>query len=117
MALTELKVGTKSLSGNTEWSLTADAAFSATANTTTGCYQAFVDLSDMTSGDLLNLKIYEKCRSSNSQLTIYSSYLAGSQAEPLWVSPSLILMNGWDITANSQQGGSILINWSLRQIA
>lgn len=117
MALTELKVGTKSLSGNTEWSLSSDAAFSATANTSTGCYQTFIDVSDMTAGDQLNIRIYEKCRSSNSQLLLYSSYLTGTQNDPLWVSPSLILMNGWDFTANSQQGGTILINWSIRQIA
>lgn len=116
MAITEMKTGNKSLAGNTEWSLTADAG-GPTANTTDGVFQVYIDLSGMTAGEYLRIKIYEKVTSANTQREVLETTVVGVQSEPMWVSPSLILLHGWDITANSIIGGTIPIDWSIRQIA
>ncbi len=114
MAITELYSGTEAIS-TTEWSLTTDTAGPDT-DTTDGVFQVFLDVSDMIAGDELQIRIYEKVRSADTQRIVYQSTLIGAQSEPIWVSPSLILMHGWDITLDAI-AGTITVNWSIRQVA
>ena len=115
MAISEYKSGTASVS-TTEYSLVNNSTTIAT-DATDGVYQAFIDVSNMVAGDQLNINIYEKCRSADTQRLIYSSDLIGAQPQPIWVSPSLVLMHGWDITVTTVVGGTITVNWSIRQVA
>lgn len=114
MAIAELYSGTHAVD-TTEWSLTTDSA-GPDADTTDGVFQAVLDLSDMIAGDQLQIRVYEKCRSGDTQRVVYEAILTGAQAAPLWVSPSLILMHGWDITADAL-AGTITVLWSIRQVA
>lgn len=114
MAITELYSGTEAV-GATEHSCTTDTA-GPDADTTDGVFQVFLDVSDMISGDELEIKIYEKCRSGDTQRVVYQANLVGAQAQPIWVSPSLILMHGWDVTLDAI-AGTITVNWSIRQVA
>jgi hypothetical protein len=47
---------------------------------------------------------------------VYEAILRDAQAEPIWVSPSLILMHGWDVTLDALTG-TITCNWSIRKAA
>lgn len=114
MAIAELYSGTKAVD-TTEWSLTTDTA-GPDADTTDGVFQAFLDLNDMIAGDQLQIRVYEKCRSGDTQRVVYEAILTGAQAQPMWVSPSLILLHGWDITADAL-AGTITVLWSIRQVA
>ena len=114
MAIAQLYSGTKAVD-TTEWSLTTDTA-GPDADTTDGVFQVFLDVSDMIAGDELQIRIYEKCRSGDTQRIAYQASLVGAQAEPLWVSPSLILMHGWDVTLDAI-AGTITVLWSIRQVA
>lgn len=116
MPITELITGTEAI-GSTEWSLATDTSYdTGDAQTTDGVFQVFIDVSDMVAGDQLEIKIYEKVRSGDTQRVVYKSTLTGAQNEPIWVSPSLILMHGWDITCDAISG-TITVNWSIRQVA
>lgn len=115
MAITELYSGTEAVS-TTEWSLTTDTA-GPDADTTDGVFQAFLDVSDMVAGDQLQIRVYEKTRSGDTQRIVYQAILSGAQSEPIWVSPSLILMHGWDFTCDVLVGGTITVLWSIRQVA
>lgn len=114
MAISELYSGTEAV-GATEWSLTTDTS-GPDADTNDGVFQAFLDLSDMVAGDLLRIRVYEKARSGDTQRIASEWWLSGVQAEPLWVSPSLILMHGWDFTAYAS-AGTVTVLWSIRQVA
>lgn len=114
MAITETHSGTEAVS-TTEWSLTNDSSTIAT-NTTDGVYQIWLDLSDMVAGDRLQIRVYEKVRSADTQRIVYEAILAGAQAQPNWVSPSLVLMHGWDATLDAL-AGTITVTWSIRQVA
>lgn len=114
MAITELFTGTEAVS-TTEWSMVNDSSSIAT-NTTAGVFQVFADVSDMVAGDQLQIRVYEKVRSADTQRIVYNAVLVGSQSEPIWVSPSLILMNGWDVTMDAL-AGTITVTWSIRQVA
>lgn len=114
MAITELYSGTEAVAG-TEWSLTTDTS-GPDADTTDGVFQAFLDVSDMVAGDELEIRVYEKARSGDTQRLVELWVLSGVQSSPLWVSPSLILMHGWDFTAKAA-AGTITVNWSIRKVA
>jgi hypothetical protein len=114
MAITELYSGTEAIS-TTEWSLTTDTS-GPDSDTTDGVFQTFLDVSDMVAGDELQIRVYEKCRSGDTQRIVYQDTLVGVQAEPIYVTPSLILMHGWDVTLDAI-AGTITVLWSIRQVA
>ncbi len=114
MAIAELYTGTEAV-GATEHSLTTDTS-GPDADTTDGVFQVFLDLNDMVAGDQLQIRIYEKVTSSSTQRIVYEAILTGAQAQPVWASPSLILMHGWDVTLDAL-AGTITVDWSIRQVA
>lgn len=115
MAITELISGTEAVS-TTEHSLATDTSYdTGDAQTTDGVFQAFLDVSDMVAGDQLQIRIYEKVRGGDTQRIVYEAVLTGAQSQPVWVSPSLVLMHGWDITCGAL-AGTITVNWSIRQV-
>lgn len=114
MSIAELYTGTEAVS-STEWSITTDTA-GPDADTNDGVFQVFLDVSDMIAGDQLQITIYEKVRSGDTQRVVYQAYLTGAQSKPIWVSPSLILLHGWDVTLLAVSG-TITVNWSVRQVA
>ena len=112
MAFTEI-TGTEAVS-TTEWSLATDTSYdTADAQTTDGFLSAVLDLSDMIAGDQLQIRIYEKCRSSDTQRIVYETILTGAQSFPIWYSPAIPVMHGWDVTCDAL-AGTITVNWSLR---
>jgi hypothetical protein len=113
MAISELYSGTENIS-TTEHSLTTDTA-GPDADTTDGVFQVFIDTFDMVAGDQLQIRVYEKVRAADTQRVVYEAILTGAQPTPIWVSPSLILMHGWDVTLDAL-AGTITVNWSIRSV-
>ena len=113
MAITEYKTGTATIS-TTEYSLVTPGTTLAN-DTTTGVYQVFIDFSNMASGDEYDIKIKEKVISGGSQQLIYSGQLEGVQSSP-FVTPTLILMQGWDVTVSRVSGTDRSISWSIRKV-
>lgn len=112
MAITEIS-GTEAVS-TTEWSLATDTSYdTADAQTTDGVLQVWLDLSDMIAGDQLQIRIYEKVRSADTQRVAYETILTGALSQPIWVSPALTVMHGWDATCDAL-AGTVTVNWSLR---
>lgn len=115
MAISEAYTGTETVS-TTEWSLTTDTSGPDT-QTTDGVYQCFLDLSALAKGDLYEFRVYEKVGSGSTQRVVYSVRFANAQTEPVWVSPSLILIHGWDMTLDKISGTDRAIDWSIRAVA
>ena len=121
MAISEVATGTKAVD-TTEWSIAdvstanGEAYNTSTPLTTDGVYQVFLDLDDMVEGDQLQIRNYEKARSGDTQRIVYESVITGDQGGQIWVSPSLILMHGWDVTLDAL-AGTITVLWSIRSVA
>lgn len=113
MAISEAYSGTASIS-TTEFSCPNNST-TLTPVTADGVYQVFLDTSDMVEGDQLQIRIYEKCRSADTQRIIYEAVLTDTMAQT-WVTPSLILLHGWDLTLDAL-AGTITVNWSIRKVA
>lgn len=82
-----------------------------------GVFQFLIDFRNMASGDQYRVKLYERVYAAASQSGIEEWYLSGPQAQPLFVTPSFILGEGWDITAIRTAGSDRTIFWSLRKVA
>lgn len=116
MAITEAYANTQAVD-TTEWSLTGDDN-TLGAVTDDGVYQVFLDLNDMVSGDELQIRIYEKVQAADTQRVVYQTNLIGPQSPPIWVSPSLVLMHGWDVSLDQIAGTTgITVTWSIRKVA
>jgi hypothetical protein len=111
---TQVFSGTEAVT-TTEWSMTTDTA-GPDVDTTAGTYQIFLDISDMVTGDELRIRVYEKVRSGDTQRIVWQSNLIGPQSPPIWVSPALILIHGWDATLYAV-AGTITVLWSIRDAA
>lgn len=111
----EAYTGTEAVS-TTEHSMTTDTA-GPDADATAGIYQAFLDLNALASGDVYEFKVYEKVRTGDTQRAVYSARFANTQATPVWVSPTLVLGIGWDMTLLKISGTDRTINWRISKIA
>jgi hypothetical protein len=111
----EAFTGTETVS-TTEHSMTTDTA-GPDADTTSGIFQAFVDLNAVAAGDVFEFRAYEKVRTGDTQRLIYSARFAGAQAMPVWVSPTLVLGIGWDMTLKKISGTDRAINWRISRVA
>jgi hypothetical protein len=115
VAITEYFSGTETV-GTTEWSLTTDTA-GAKAQTDDGVYQFFLDLSALTKDEEFDLVVYETVISGGTQRVVFREFFSGVQSDPVWVSPSLVLMHGWDATIVKMLGTDKSIDFSVRRIA
>lgn len=115
MAITEAFSGSETVS-TTEHSLTTDTA-GPDAETSDGVFQCFLDLNALAKGDVFQFRVYEKVLSSSTQRVVFEVRFANAQSEPVWVSPSLILMHGWDMTLDRISGSDRAIDWSIRKVA
>ncbi len=111
----EAYTGSETIS-TTEWSLTTDAS-GPDADTNAGIYQVFVDLSALAAGDTFVFKTYERVRTGDTQRVVYEVNFTGAQSQPVWVSPSLILGVGWDMTLDKLAGTDRAINWRISRIS
>jgi hypothetical protein len=83
-----------------------------------GIYQLWVDDGgNMTKTEEYRIKIYEKVEATGgTKKVVFSATLKGVQSE-VWVSPSLILMHGWDMTLQKIAGTDRAFDASIRKIA
>lgn len=83
-----------------------------------GVYQLWVDgVGVMAKGDEFIIKIYEKVEATGgTKRVVFSSTLSDVQSEN-WVSPMLILINGWDMTITKVAGTDRAFDASIRRVA
>lgn len=114
MAISTAFYGNNSIS-TTEFSLTANST-SLGSNTSAGIYQCFIDFANLTVSEQYEFKVYEQVSNTSAQRVVYRSYAAGVQAQPIFASPSLVLMNGWEMSLDKLAGTDRNIVWSIRKV-
>lgn len=114
MAISEHTSGSQTATINTEHTLNGTSP-----ETTDGIYQLVVDLNAMALGDILELRIKEKARSGDTQRTVWTAVISHDQHadSELFMSPSLILLHGWDMTLKQTAGTGRAFPWSIRKVA
>lgn len=110
---TEAFTGTETV-GTTEHSMTTDTAGPDT-ETSDGYFHAVIDFTNMAAGDVFEWRLYEKVTSGASQVLSVVARFADAQGAPLWFSPPLPLLHGWDMTLKKISGTDRSITWSIRK--
>ena len=115
MAVTEANTFNTSVS-TTELSIINGTSTIATS-TTAGCYQCYLDLSVLDAGDRFEFRVYEKVRSASTQRVVMLATFQHAQGTDgaNWVSPPLLLLNGWDMTLKRVAGTDRTIEASIRK--
>jgi hypothetical protein len=102
--------------GTTEYSLPADANYSSgSPQTTDAVVQAFLDLSALAAGDQFQIAVYEKVNAGTQRLVGVPAVVVGAQSG-LYVTPAMVLGEGWDITVKKLAGTDRSIAWSIRTV-
>jgi hypothetical protein len=99
-----------------EYSL-PNASTSLTPQTTDGVYQFFIDFAAMAAGDQYVVQLKEKYDAAGTQRLIEEWIFAGAQGKPMFVAPTFVLGEGWDITVKRLAGSDRAIAWSIRKVA
>ena len=82
-----------------------------------GIYQLWVDPGAMVKADEYIIRIYEKVEGTGgTKKVVWSVSLMGVQSTNI-VSPSLILINGWDMTIQKVAGADCAFDASIRKVA
>lgn len=111
MAVTSYASGSQTCTISTEHTLTANP------ETTAGAYQLLLDLNALASLDILEIRIKEKVQSSGStERVVWFDVVNNAQGEEkIWVSPVIMLLNGWDMSIKQTAGTGRVILWSIRK--
>jgi len=115
MAISQPYSGTFTVS-TTELSLISGTS-TLQSNATAGIYEVMIDLNALASGDSFTLSFKEMTKPAGTQHVIDAVVFAGAQANPVYVAPSMLLINGWDVTLIKNQGTDRAIDYSIRQVA
>ena len=102
--------------GTTERFLASDST-TKTDQTADGVYQLFLDLNAVAAGDIFQVKVYERISSGGTTRVLYIDNVSGPLDSPMYASPSLILVHGWEFSLAKISGTDRSIAWSIRKVA
>lgn len=85
-----------------------------TSNVTDGFFQCWLDLNALAAGDTYVLRLYEKVNGSTQRLA-ESWTFSGVQGKPIFATPGMLLVDGWDFTLQKVAGTDRTIQYSIRQ--
>lgn len=101
--------------GTTEYSLTLNSTSGVPATKTDKVTTSLVlDVNAVIAGDQFRVTLYDKCRSGDTQRVVANWYITGSQAEPIFMTPPIIIGEGWDFTIKKITGTDRAIASSVR---
>lgn len=82
-----------------------------------GVYQLWIDAGAMAKGDEFAVKLYEKVEGTGGIKKVFAQWsLQGVQTE-VFVTPTFILINGWDMTITKLAGTDRAFDASIRKVA
>lgn len=84
--------------------------------TADGVYQAVFGLGAMAAGDQFQLTAYEKVNA-GTQGIVLQAVVTGAQAQPQYIMPALILVDGWEFSIKKLAGTDRSITFSIRKVA
>jgi hypothetical protein len=104
--------------GTSEYSIPADTTTGVpTSQTDDGVFQLWVtDQGNMTKTEEYQISIYEKIETNGPQKLIFRATIKGVQSEA-FVTPTLILLHGWDMTLKKLAGTDRAFDASIRKVA
>lgn len=87
------------------------------AATDNGVFQPWFDISQLASGDTLEIRLYEKVIPAGTQRLFLLDTIVGPVTgdQLIWVGPSIVLLHGWAFGLKQTGGVAISVDYSIRQ--
>jgi hypothetical protein len=102
--------------GATELSVVSGTTSLAT-DTSDGVFQLWIDAGNMAKGDEYRVRLYEKVEETGGVKKKFAEWsLLGAQTE-IFVTPTFILMHGWDMTIQKIAGTDRAFDANIRKVA
>lgn len=111
MAVSEHAAGAQAATIGTEHFLGTDP------DTTDGAFQFVVGLDVLADLDELEIRVYEKVRSTSTAQQIHVWTIVHAQSDDAFFSPALILLHGWRFSIKQTAGTGRTFEWSIRKVA
>ena len=103
--------------GATEWSVSTNSA-GPDLNTTAGVYQLWVDcVGVLAKGDEFAIRGYEKVEATGGSQRLFMKAILSDVQSEVFVTPTFILMNGWDFTLQKVAGTDRAFDAVIRKVA
>lgn len=113
MAIYTENKGTQTI-GTTEYSIAQSANYSAGSPKTTPAYvEGYADFLALAAGDRFQMTVYERVNGGTQAPVITPIVIDGAQGQH-WVTPRLLLLDGWDITIKKLAGNDCSVKFSVR---
>lgn len=114
MAITEVFQDSATIS-TTEYFLAADSTTQGSGQSTPGAYQLWLDLSALANGDEFRIRVYDAIAAAGTVRIAMEWTVGHAQSEPMYVTPTLLLMHKWDFSITRLAGSDRSIAWSIRK--
>lgn len=86
--------------------------------TTDGMFQVFLDVNAVAKADDFEFKVTDEARDADSTSQVLDRAMIGNDRQlDIWLSPTYILMNGWEFSLDKMAGTDRSIAWSIRKMA
>src|SRR3972149_4761765 len=82
-----------------------------------GVYQLWVDAGTMAKGDEFKVRLYEKVEGTGGTKKVFASWTISDIQSEIFVTPTFILINGWDVTIQKIAGTDRAFDASIRKVA
>ena len=110
MAVADHATGTRTAGTPPEASFTA---LGTGGDTTAGVFCLMLDANAMTGTDTLEIQCLEKATTGSTARLVWEALLVGVQDEPIFVSPTLMLLHGWTFQVKQTAGTARAFPWSI----
>jgi hypothetical protein len=101
--------------GSTELSLVSGTTTLQTV-TDSGVYQVWIDAGNMAKGDEYKFRLYEKVEGTGGTKKVFFQQTLSDVQSEIFVTPTFILMNGWDATLQKTNGTDRAFDASIRKV-
>lgn len=116
MAIAESFQNSASIS-TTEYFLAANSTTQGSGQSTDAAVQLWLDLSNLANGDEFRIRAYDAISSAGTVRVAMEWTVAHTQSEPMYVTPTLLMMHKWDFSVTRLAGSDRTIAWSIRTVA
>lgn len=116
MAISESFQSSVSVS-TTEYFMAAASTTQGNGQSTDVAVQLFLDLANLVNGDEFRVRAWDAISSGGTARVIMEWTIAHAQSEPLWATPTLLLLHKWDFSIIRVAGADRTISWSIRTVA
>lgn len=82
-----------------------------------GVYQLWIDASNMVKGDEFKVRLYEKVEGTGGTKRVFFQQTLSDAQTEIFVTPTFILINGWDMTIQRTAGSDRAFDASIRKVA